>query len=569
MASNCFTPIRGRRMRLTRVDNVGRPIYGTCSSVTTKGFVSVDISSENEDGEETTVKTASGELCVSEKSCDQLKWYTVEMVFCLVDPDLATLVNPMWETLYDYRGDSIGWAETYTQNCETGFALEVWCDVTGYTPQDPHAQGAWLYYLLPFVIGGNVGDETIENGALNLTLSGRTKKATGWGRGPYPVMLNPPATAGAAPQPGPLLTPIGPDEPRRRFLTTVRPPDPQCGCQPLSAPDGPSFSVTEATSDTTRMSVTVRPGAAEGQFRVQWGDDSAEQALPLDGATHRYGEEGTYLVQVWPQGSPNRVRVVAVTVPFTGPVKPALHVAEDPSDSVQRRSVIATVDNHGNGEVVLDWGDGASTTHPGDGSEATHTYPRSGTFTVRATDADTQKVFSEQTVVVPFGQAKPTITATTSGLTATVTVDNHNLGPVRILWGDDSDESSNPGDGTSETTHTYAAAGEYTITAYHAKNPSVRSTTTVTVTNELTLTVVESDPPGDPRRKVTATWDNAGHGTVKITWQSGGTATTGLPVSGSQDHTYSADGTYTITVTDEDDATRTASAEVTVPFSTP
>lgn len=354
MANNCFTPIRGRRMRVTKVDPLGRPIPGECAFVVTSGFVSVEMTAEIEEGETTTVRTAGGDICVSERGCDQLNWYNVTINFCQVDPDLFAMINPSWTKLLDYRGDTIGWEESHNYSCDAGFGLEIWSDVSGYVPTDPNALGAWVYYLLPNVVGGTLGDLTIENGAVTFTINGRTKKGSQWGRGPYNVMANPPD--GAC---GPLITPFNPESPRRIFLTTCPPPDAACGCQPLSNPDGPQSTVWEDTADTTRMTVKAS-AVGTGPFTVSWGDGNSED-LPagVSGLAHRYGAPGTYTIAIYPTADPTKATYHRVTVPFTGAIPEPQILAAVTEDATvpSRMSAKAEWDNGDEGTVSVDWGD--------------------------------------------------------------------------------------------------------------------------------------------------------------------------------------------------------------------
>ena len=93
--AHCFTPIRGRRMRVTRVNNLGRPVYGPNAFAVTGGFISIQMSPEVSEGEEIEIKTAAGEICVAEKSCDTLRWWTVQIEFCRVDSFLLPPL-PRW-----------------------------------------------------------------------------------------------------------------------------------------------------------------------------------------------------------------------------------------------------------------------------------------------------------------------------------------------------------------------------------------------------------------------------------------------------------------------------------------
>lgn len=307
MGTVCFTAFNGRAMRVTRVDACGRPLYGVAAQVVTDGFVSIGMSGEVREGTEIEMVNAAGNLCLSQKGADQLKWLSVEANFCQVDPDLVSLFQPNNTKLLDYAGNTIGYAESDLQNIDVGVAIEVWADVAGEDLCDnPDAGQTWAYFLLPWVVGGTMGDQTIENAGLTTTINSRTKRNGKWGVGPYDVMA---ATAETV---GPMLVPVGAREHRRVFLTSVAPPDPLCGAQPLSNPDGPAFTLIEGGTALTSTVQTALTGQS-----VNWGDGSAPAALtaatPLD---HVYAAAGTYHVAVYATADPNDVTVQTHTVPW-------------------------------------------------------------------------------------------------------------------------------------------------------------------------------------------------------------------------------------------------------------
>ena len=458
-------------MRVTRVDSVGRPVPGTCSTVVTGGFVNVEMTAEIEEGQETTVRTAGGDICVSERGADQLKWINVSIEFCKVDPDLFSMINPTWTKLLGANGETIGWEESHDYSIDVGVSLEIWSDVTGYTPTDPNADGAWVYYLLPQIVGGTLGDITVEDGAVTFTITGRTKKGSQWGRGPYNVMANPPDSL-----PGPMITPFSPDAPRRIFLTTVRPPEVSCGCQPLSHPDGPNATVVEATSDSTRMSVRAY-ASGSGPYTVNWGDGNTEDLTPgLTGETHAYGSAGTYTVSVYPTGSPNEATYSVVTVPFTGvtPSAPLVVSITEVTSDATRTSASLEWNNGTSGTVRLDWGDGTVTTGQAQSGTASHDYASDGQFTVRVIDESDSSRQESEVVTIPFG---PVLTLTedsgdADSRTVIATVDNSGFGSVTINWGQvGAPTATNVGDGVATSTFKYAAGGTYTVTATDTDAP--------------------------------------------------------------------------------------------------
>lgn len=568
--AHCFTPIRGRRMRVTKVNALGRPVYGANSFVVTSGFVSVQFTPEIAEGEETEVRTASGELCVSERGCDELRWITVQIEFCQVDPCLFTLINETWTELRDCVGEVIGWAESHKFSCDTGFALELWTDVTGYTPTTPGAAGAWGYLLLPFIVGGTLGEQTVENGAISFTISGRTKKGSSWGVGPYDVMCND-ATTGAC---GPLLTPVGAEEPRRIMLTTCAPPPAACGCQPLSSPDGPPLVVTEDTTDTTRMSINAEvPSGTAGTYRISWGDGTvAQDILPGTALTHDYDRAGTYTVSVWDSTNSQRVSVEVVTVPFTGAVIPGFTITEDTSDATHRTARV-TVTNPQPGrtyevrwEAGGDWEDipsGGATPN-----QLTHAYTTGdGVKAVTVRDKQDPTKSSTENVTIPIPQVvTPTLLVTEAGGDATrrttrVTVTNPQPGVAyEVSWsGVGGPYTAMPTTGTISATHQQATGTSMTVVVRQVDQP----TNSVTQVVQLPWTgpvFTIAQGATNMEGSITVT----GASTYEADWEGNDTWTALAGNTGT--HTYGAAGTYEVKVRDSANTTDVATQQVTVPF---
>jgi hypothetical protein len=169
------------------------------------------------------------------------------------------------------------------------------------------------------------------------------------------------------------------------------------------------------------------------------------------------------------------------------PPPPTVTITEDLTDS-DRMTVSMLVDNDDNGPVTIAWGQTpplANKTNPGDGTTATtQKYTQDGTWTVTITPDDGPPVI--QTVTLPYG----------GGLTMTLNVvdtvppsrnrqatwDNQGQGSVKLWWGDES--PAGPGIDKPEAgnaTHTYAAAGTYTVRVQDATTPTRFRTQTITV----------------------------------------------------------------------------------------
>lgn len=493
MASNCFGVLRGQRMRITKVNSLGRVIYGPDVFVATKGFVRVNMQQQITEGETISLVSASGETCVSDKSPDSLDWINVTIDFCKVDISLFTLLNENFKALKNCYGEVAGFAESYTLAQESGFALEVWSDVQDYLPTDPNAVGAWLYWLVPFLVNARLGDETIENNAVTFQIVARTKKGSGWGVGPHLDIECQDPVGGEC---GPLLVPVDPNEPRRRLLVTCPPPPAICGAQPLSVADSPAITVAEAPGDAARRTVEVIPPVTGGPWSVNWGDGTIDAVLGADGGTHQYpapvpaGSTREYTISVWATATPDKKRYVKVTVPYSGTVPlnhPAVFVSEAGSDP-DGMTVSVLVNNHSNGTVNIDWGDGtADGTNPGDNATATtHAYDDDGTYTITVTDATDPTLTASRVATMPFDGGNP-ITASAAESspagpdrrTTTLTWDNQGQGPVTINWGDGTAVANGATAGTAN--HVYANAGTFNIVVTDATDADRTITVPVTV----------------------------------------------------------------------------------------
>lgn len=165
----------------------------------------------------------------------------------------------------------------------------------------------------------------------------------------------------------------------------------------------------------------------------------------------------------------------------------ALTVSQDTTDP-NRLSVSVVADNHGAGEVSLSFGDGTATvSNPGDGTTLSgHAYAAGGTFTVVATDVDQPERTASQVVTVPypFGDLEVQVNADpadTTRRTASVTANNQGAGQVAIDFGDGTTAVSNPGDGTTVSTHAFTLDGSYTLTVTDVDQPERTLAQTVVI----------------------------------------------------------------------------------------
>lgn len=213
-----FSLVRGRAMRATRLNGCGNPVLGPDSVVETEGFISVGLTANQQEGEAISVTNAAGNVCIQDTPPPKFVNYSVEVAFCGVDPELVSMLTGQ-PIVLDADGVPVGFRQNSKVNVDlTGFALELWSGV----PQaacDESGDPSFGYILLPFIKGGVLGDFSVENAAVNFTLSGATTRdGSGWGVGPYDVVRD------GAGLPAPLAEVIDDGDHLHLELTTVAPP---------------------------------------------------------------------------------------------------------------------------------------------------------------------------------------------------------------------------------------------------------------------------------------------------------------------------------------------------------
>src|SRR5207302_97444 len=136
------------------------------------------------------------------------------------------------------------------------------------------------------------------------------------------------------------------------------------------------------------------------------------------------------------------------------------------------------------------------------------------------------------------------------------------VGPFTMIWffGDGGTSNANP------TTHTYATSGSFTanVTATDANGVKAISAKSVTVAPPLTVSFTETPSSPTTGQVVTFTATTASGGTSPYTfsWSFGdGLSATGASVT----HSYTTNGTYTVTLTTNDSGGRTATTSNTIP----
>lgn len=295
MVSVCVTPFKIPRVRATLLNSCGVPIEGSCSSVSTKGIVTVEMTKEFQERNDFYTENGDGEFCVKVTDPPKLKWINLTLTFCNVDPELVNIMTADPLVMSDATVPAaIGNRVREGSVALANFALEGWTRVAGSNACSG-SQVAYLYNLWPWITEGQVGDITYENGAATLTVTGRTTPNSGWGSGPYYVYSSElTATLG-----DPEFLPDGPitaDDHHMWFRTFMAPPIDGCGCTaiPLTFA-APVIAGQQVTITFPEGSAAVHP------MTVDWGDAAIIDYTSGTTAQHTYSGAGTRIVTIMPR----------------------------------------------------------------------------------------------------------------------------------------------------------------------------------------------------------------------------------------------------------------------------
>jgi hypothetical protein len=184
--------IKGRILRLTALDECGVPLYDSAiGKIVTTGFMSVSWEHEVEDGTEHTSQNAWGDFEINELDAPRTKWLNLSMDMCEVDPETIVMLSG---AVGNFDTDGMIGAFFNDNTNANAFAVEVWTRATGQACSDAGAP-LWGYFAAVYVRNGSIsGGGTIENGPMNLELSGNgfgaaadpnDNSVSAWGTGPH------------------------------------------------------------------------------------------------------------------------------------------------------------------------------------------------------------------------------------------------------------------------------------------------------------------------------------------------------------------------------------------------
>lgn len=232
-------PVKGTRLRATKIDACGRPIAGPKNRLVTSGYVSATLTAVMREATDLTQDNAEGKECYVDRTPPQRRWYTPAIELCNVNTGLLSMFTG-WETLVDLSATPVpvGFRDQKDVETDYGIAIELWTagksdDDCPEPPTDDDyldAPGTGRSYGY-FLFGATEwipGDLTIGATVSTFTLTGRTIPMPAWGMGPYNVQ---PALNGS---PRRLIHATTKKEHLTAFRTSIAPPDETAGTEPVA-----------------------------------------------------------------------------------------------------------------------------------------------------------------------------------------------------------------------------------------------------------------------------------------------------------------------------------------------
>lgn len=195
--SGTFPLVKGKTLRLSKINGCGMPIAGARNRLVTNGYVSLSLTAVMKDAADLTQDNAEGLTCFEDRTAPERRWYTPALELCGVDPDVVTMLTG-WETILDGALDVVGFRDDKKIESDFGIAMELWTsgksedDCPDIPDSDAilSATGSGRKYGY-FLFGGTEwmpGDITIGASVATLTLTGKTIALPHWGKGPYNVL---------------------------------------------------------------------------------------------------------------------------------------------------------------------------------------------------------------------------------------------------------------------------------------------------------------------------------------------------------------------------------------------
>jgi hypothetical protein len=172
--SNCAAPIKGRVIRIVKLDVCGNPVTGTSGmQVVHQAFTQVAQDPQYEDGTEFFERTASGGICVNQKDDPVLKRMNLTIDFCSVNVTATAFMASARELTV---GSTTGYGFAVSEGSPVNrYSLEVWQEVAGSGACSASGLQQYIYNAWPNVGSTKLGGYTVELARSTLQLMSETR----------------------------------------------------------------------------------------------------------------------------------------------------------------------------------------------------------------------------------------------------------------------------------------------------------------------------------------------------------------------------------------------------------
>ena len=334
---------------------------------------------------------------------------------------------------------------------------------------------------------------------------------------------------------------------------------------------GPTGGAEEELLSWT-VTATDAGSADTHSYEFDFGDGSPAVTGADVSADHAYDDDGTYTLTVTVTDDDGGSVTDTLTIVIdNGP--PVIDTMTVPAtgDEGSPVAMSATATDAASDTLTFDWDFGDTNTATGD--SVTHTWADDGVYTVTLTVTDDDGGFDTMTATITIGNLDPSIDSLTvangdegQSLPLSATASDPGADTLTFDW-DFGDATTGTGDTLN---HTWADDGTYTVTltVTDGDGGSVTQTGTAVI-NNVAPTIASLTGPGSGAEGDTLSYDapatDPGADVLTWTWDFGDGSPAGVGGPGIS-HQFTDDGVYTITVTvtDDDGASDSATTTVTI-----
>lgn len=185
MAEYTGVAAQGTVLRLVKENVCGAPVSGSDSAVVvTEGYIRIEAEPQYEDGDVFRTKNAAGQLCLNKVGPNAYANSNITIAMCVADPDAKVLLTGgrLLTTGTPVSGSGVAYGYV---NPEAHVSVETWQPLSGRGACDAAGNQRYLYWAWMHTWNYKVNAFTIENGPLELSVTGMTEyPSVLWGRGP-------------------------------------------------------------------------------------------------------------------------------------------------------------------------------------------------------------------------------------------------------------------------------------------------------------------------------------------------------------------------------------------------